>query len=144
ERRLERCHRPYHRAVASAIDAIEGEGALPVLVSIHSFTPQLRGRSLRPWHLALLWDQDDRLLRPLVEALMAEPEVGGEPLCIGDNEPYTGALAGDCMNQHGTRRGLPHILIEVRNDLIAVPEGQAAWGGRLARAVQVAVGQMVV
>jgi len=38
---------------------------------------------------------------------------------VGDNEPYTGALEGDTLNVHGTMRGLPHVLIEMRQDLIA-------------------------
>ena len=38
---------------------------------------------------------------------------------VGDNEPYSGALEGDTLYQHGTLRGLPHVLIEIRQDLIA-------------------------
>ncbi|MEM9231235.1 MAG: N-formylglutamate amidohydrolase, partial [Pseudomonadota bacterium] len=54
-------------------------------------------------------------------------------LTVGDNEPYTGQLEGDCMYRHGTQRGLPHVLIEVRNDLVADTAGQSAWGERLGR-----------
>jgi len=56
-----------------------------------------------------------------------------EELVVGDNEPYSGQLQGDCLWRHGTSRGLPHALIEIRNDLIADVEGQRAWaagGGR--------------
>ncbi|MEO0821090.1 MAG: N-formylglutamate amidohydrolase [Pseudomonadota bacterium] len=125
-RRRDTYYRPYHRAVTAAIDAVEARGGLPALISIHSFTPQLRGRAPRPWHVGLLWDRDDRLFRPLMAALEAEGD-----LVVGDNEPYTGALANDCLNRHGTGRGLPHILIEIRNDLIADAAGQAAWAARL-------------
>jgi predicted N-formylglutamate amidohydrolase len=34
---------------------------------------------------------------------------------------------------HGERRGLPHVEIEIRQDLIGEPAGQAAWAARLAR-----------
>ena len=68
---------------------------------------------------------------PLLEALRAE---GG--IAVGENEPYDGKLAGDCMWQHGTRRGLAHTIVEVRQDLIRSAEGQRAWGERLAAAVQ--------
>jgi predicted N-formylglutamate amidohydrolase len=77
--------------------------------------------------VGVLWDQDERLSRPLIERLRAEPN-----LCVGDNEPYTGQLQGDCMWRHGTRRGLAHALIEIRNDLIQTLDDQVAWAERLA------------
>ena len=55
-----------------------------------------------------------------------------EGLVVGDNEPYSGELEGDTMSRHGTGRGLPHVLIELRQDLIATPEAQRAWAARLA------------
>mgnify|MGYP006281841017 CR=1 FL=1 len=128
EHRLRTIHRPYHEAVTRAIDRALDEGTTPGIVSIHSFTPQLRGRSPRPWHVGVLWDQDDRIAAPLLERLRAEDD-----LVVGDNEPYTGRLKGGCMWRHGTCRGLPHVLIEVRNDLIADAAGQAAWAMLLGR-----------
>ncbi len=38
---------------------------------------------------------------------------------VGDNEPYAGALEGDTLYRHGTALGHPHVLIEMRQDLIA-------------------------
>jgi predicted N-formylglutamate amidohydrolase len=134
QRRLDAYHRPYHRAVDAALDRVIAEGRAPALVAIHSFTPQFRGRPLRPWHVGLLWDRDDRLLRPLLARLRAEPD-----LCVGDNEPYNGHLYGDCMYTHGTLRGIPHILIEIRNDLIGTADGQEAWAERLAPMLREAV-----
>ena len=137
ERRKNAYHRPYHAAIRAAIDEIVAMGLTPVLVSIHSFTPQFKGRAWRPWHIALLWDRDDRLLRPLLARLRAE-----EDLVVGDNEPYTGRLHGDCMWTHGTARGLPHVLIEIRNDLIETPDDQANWAARLAPMIRDAVAEM--
>ena len=137
ERRKAAYHRPYHAAIRAAIDEVEARGETPVLVSIHSFTPQFKGRPLRPWHVGLLWDHDDRLLRPLLARLRAEDD-----LMVGDNEPYTGRLQGDCMWTHGTCRGLPHALIEIRNDLIADPDHQAAWAARLAPMIRDAVAEL--
>ncbi|MGF1657941.1 MAG: N-formylglutamate amidohydrolase [Rubrimonas sp.] len=128
DRRIAAYHRPYHAAIDAAIDAALADGIEPRLISIHSFTPQLRGRAPRPWHVSVLWDRDDRIAGPLIERLRAEDE-----LVVGDNEPYTGRLEGDCMWRHGTLRGLPHALIEIRNDLIADAAGQAAWAALLAR-----------
>ncbi|MEM7526775.1 MAG: N-formylglutamate amidohydrolase [Pseudomonadota bacterium] len=132
ERRLDLYYRPYHAAIAAELDRIERAGHQPRIVSVHSFTPQFRGRPARPWHVGLLWDRDARLVEPLFEALDLERLEDGTPLVVGDNEPYTGALVGDCMYRHGTQPGRPHVLIEVRNDLIETPEDQAAWGRRLA------------
>ncbi len=126
-RRLLAWHRPYHDAITGRIDTMEAAGRTPALISIHSYTPQLRGRALRPWHVGVLWHHDERLSRPLLDRLMAEPD-----LCIGDNQPYGGELEGDCLSRHGTRRGLPHVLIELRNDLIATETDQRHWAERLA------------
>ena len=104
---------PYQAAISARIDAMIAGGAPPALVSIHSFTPAWKGVP-RPWQVGVLWDRDPRLARPLLDALAREGD-----LVVGDNEPYDGALAGDTMHRHGTRRGLAHALIEVRQDLIA-------------------------
>lgn len=137
ERRISAYHRPYHAGIRTAIDDVIEAGDAPVLVSIHSFTPQFKGRAPRPWHIALLWDRDDRLLRPLLARLRAEDD-----LVVGDNEPYTGRLYGDCMWTHGTSRGLAHVLIEIRNDLIETPESQTDWAARLAPIIRDAVAAM--
>jgi predicted N-formylglutamate amidohydrolase len=122
ERRLDAWHRPYHRAIDAAIEQLGG----PALVSIHSYTPQLKGRPLRPWQVGILWHHDGRLALPLLARLRAQG------FCVGDNEPYSGELEGDTMSRHGTGRGLAHVLIEIRQDLIATAEDQAAWAARLA------------
>ncbi|MGL4239911.1 MAG: N-formylglutamate amidohydrolase [Beijerinckiaceae bacterium] len=128
--RQERFALPYHRAVAATIDRMAESGVLPAVVSIHSFTPVMKGRA-RPWHVGVLWDADPRLPRPLVEALSAEPD-----LVVGDNEPYDGALEGDSMMRHATSRGLAHALIEVRQDLIAEDADAIRWGERLANVLE--------
>jgi predicted N-formylglutamate amidohydrolase len=96
-------------------------------VAVHSFTPQFVGRPPRPWHVGVLYAGDTRLAYPLLAQLNAEPG-----LCIGDNQPYSGHLPGDALDRHGVQPGLPHVLVEVRNDLIETPEDQRAWGARLA------------
>jgi predicted N-formylglutamate amidohydrolase len=125
-RRVARFHAPYHGAIAAAVDDSLGRGVVPALISIHSFTPVWRGRA-RPWHAGILWDRDPRLAQPLIAALAADPA-----LVVGDNEPYAGALAGDTLYRHGTRRGLAHALVEIRQDLIAEEAGALAWAERLA------------
>jgi predicted N-formylglutamate amidohydrolase len=122
ERRLEMCYRPYHRELARL-------AALPhvVIVSIHSFTRQLRGRPPRPWEIGVLYPPQERFSPALIDRLRAEGD-----LCVGENEPYTGHLPGDAIDKHGTAHGRPNTLIELRNDLIADHAGQRAWAERLA------------
>lgn len=124
EHRLTRYHRPYHDAVAAAIAAERAAERVPVLVSLHSFTPVWKGFA-RPWQVGVLWDRDDRLAKPL----MAELAKAG--FVVGDNEPYSGALENDCLWRHGTMNGLPHVLIEMRQDLLATADAAQGFAQRL-------------
>ena len=125
-RRVEAFWRPYRNACAGMIDRARDRDVIPALVGIHSFTPCFRGIS-RPWQVGVLWDKDARLASPLIDALRAEN------LIVGDNEPYDGALQGDSMYELSTRRGLPGVLIEIRQDLLASAEHCDAWAERLAQ-----------
>ncbi len=133
--RIERYYRPYDDAIGRAVDAALAAGAVPAIVSIHSFTPVWRGRG-RPWQIGILWDADPRLAQPLIDGLRADGD-----LVVGDNEPYSGDLTGDTLYRHATRRGLAHALIEIRQDLIADEGGVEAWAARLA-ALLVAINGM--
>ncbi len=124
EERRRNFWQPYRDAVRARLDAMSACGPVPAIVSLHSFTPVWKGFA-RPWEVAILWDSDPRLAAPLIADLRA---LG---VATGDNEPYDGALEGDTLFEHGTRRGLPHVLIELRQDLIGGPEGVGHWGGVL-------------
>lgn len=122
--RLEACYRPYHLAV----ERMAARRHDTAIVSVHSFTPQLRHHEPRPWHTGLLYAEDTRLTLPLMELLRAEGD-----LIVGDNEPYSGHLPGDTIDRHATQKGRQNTLIEIRSDLIEDDEGQAGWADRLAR-----------
>jgi predicted N-formylglutamate amidohydrolase len=122
-RRIARFHAPYHAEIARQAARIEAF-AVPALVSLHSFTPSWKGRA-RPWEIGVLYDRDTRLAAPLMAHLA---EAG---FTVGDNEPYSGALEGDTLYTHGTRMGRPHVLIEMRQDLIADDAAATAMAGRL-------------
>lgn len=126
ETRRARLYAPYHAAITKQLDGMLARGQTPRIVSLHSFTPQLKGKPPRPWEIGVLYAHDTRLAEPLMASLNAESD-----LTIGDNQPYTGALKGDCMDQHGLSRSLPHALIELRNDLILDEKGQSIWAKRL-------------
>ena len=130
QRRIERFHRPYHDAVAAQIAAARGQGATPLIVSIHSFTPVWRGTP-RPWHVGILWDRDAAVAQAMIDGFLSQGD-----LVVGDNEPYHGALEGDTLNTHGTRAALPHALIEIRQDLITAKTGVDEWVERVAKVVE--------
>ncbi len=126
QKRLDAFYRPYHHAIDEMIDSMIDAGRPPLIFSVHSFTENWRGW-MRPWHAGVLWDNDPRLPVPLLDALRADAA-----LVVGDNEPYAGALHGDCIYKHATTRGLANALIEVRQDLIRDEADQGAWAERLA------------
>jgi predicted N-formylglutamate amidohydrolase len=124
EDRLDRLYRPYHDAYAHLAARRDDT----VILAIHSFTPCLKGRPPRPWHVGVLYSHlDERLSKPLIARLMAETD-----LCIGDNEPYSGHLPGDAIDRHALAKGRHNTLIELRNDLIGTAAQQAHWADRLA------------
>jgi predicted N-formylglutamate amidohydrolase len=128
--RIARFHQPYHNAIAAAVAETKARGHVPFLVSIHSFTPVWRGWQ-RPWHVGILWDRDEQVARAMIRGFLAQGD-----LVVGDNEPYHGALEGDTLNTHGTKAGLPHALIEVRQDLIAAKSGVDEWVERVAKVIE--------
>src|ERR1700722_760967 len=129
-RRGARFWAPYRQEVAATVEAMMATGEPPALISIHSFTPVMRSLA-RPWKIGLLWDRDGRITKPLIEALIAEPDLRIDE--VGDNEPYDGALAGDTIDEIATSRGLANVLIEIRQDLIAERSHAVAWAERIGR-----------
>lgn len=110
--RVEHIFRPYHQAVAEQIARLSALGTPPALFAMHSFTPVFEGLS-RPWQIGVLWDEDERIAAPLIDALRRTQ------LMVGDNEPYTGKGPRNfTIDRHARAAGLPYVGIEVRNDLI--------------------------
>jgi predicted N-formylglutamate amidohydrolase len=131
EARLARFFRPYHDGLA----ALLADVPQALIVSLHSFTPHLASSDEpRPWHVGVLYNEDDRAAR------IAIPLLEAEGLCVGDQLPYSGKLLNATMNRHAEEDGRPYLGLEVRQDLICHEQGQAEWAQRLARiANQVAV-----
>lgn len=117
----------WHRAIARRIAGCRRAGIVPVLLSLHSFTPRLAGRD-RPWQVGVLWRDDDRLAAPMLAALRARGD-----LVVGDNEPYSGKDAfGYTIEFHAQRTRLPHLMLELRQDQIDSEPRAAAWAELLA------------
>jgi predicted N-formylglutamate amidohydrolase len=118
---------PYHARIAQELDRREALQQPTILISVHSFTPVFDGVARR-WHLGVLYQRDARAAHVLLDAMREDAR-----WIVGDNEPYAVSDATDyAIPVHGERRGLPHVELEVRQDLIAEAPGQREWGERLA------------
>ena len=130
--RVQSFYTPYRRAIEFMLHRQRRVVPAPALVAIHSFTPVMEGRA-RPWQIGVLWDKDPRIPVPLMEALRRRPE----GLVVGDNEPYSGRHPADyTIDHHAEAAGLPHVSIEVRQDLVDTGTGACRWAALLADALQ--------
>jgi predicted N-formylglutamate amidohydrolase len=116
--RVAECFTPYHVTIEACIARAPTP---PAILSIHSFTPVFAGFQ-RPWQIGVLWNEDGRLALPLLPAL------AGKGVCVGDNQPYSGRDGRDyTLPAHAESRNLPHVEIEIRQDLVHEAAGQEAW-----------------
>ena len=128
-RRIERIFQPYHSEVSRVLDARQAAARPTRLVSIHSFTPVFLDVA-RPWHCGVLFDQAKAFGEALVERLR-RPD-----LVVGANVPYQSSRDEDyAIPIYGDDRGIPAVLIELRQDLISHDDGAAQWASRLADAL---------
>ncbi|VWX52006.1 N-formylglutamate amidohydrolase [Novosphingobium sp. 9U] len=126
--RMMRFFEPYHSGLAAVLEATP-----PALIlSLHSFTPSLASdpTQQRPWHVGVLYNEDDRAARLAISLLEAEG------LIVGDQQPYSGKILNATMNRHAEAQGRLYLGIEVRQDQIGDAPGQAAWAERLGRITQ--------
>jgi predicted N-formylglutamate amidohydrolase len=108
---------PYHEAVDEQVQRLRSAGPAPSFIAVHSFTPVMNGEA-RPWEMGVLWDTDTRLRDIFLEDFSAAGYL------VGDNEPYSGKAPQDfTIDHHAEEIGLPHIGIEIRQDLIDDDEG---------------------
>jgi predicted N-formylglutamate amidohydrolase len=128
EARAHEVFEPYHAQIRGVLDERERDGRPVILVAMHSFTPLFLDVP-RPWHVGVLYNRDARLAEPLLKTLWAEGD-----LVVGDNEPYAVSDVSDfSIVHHGERRGIRHVELEIRQDLIVDDAGQEGWAARLAR-----------
>lgn len=135
-RRYVEIHQPLHEAIAVALDQRLANGKPLILVSVHSFTPVMRASgAVRDFELGLLYNRDARFAERLAQTVRtANPDIDvrlNAPYHVDDVSDYT-------IPVHGERRGIPHVLLEVRNDLINDARGQQEWAERLAGPLRLA------
>ena len=120
--RWERWHQPYHQAIRDAVERKLNAGQQPIVLSIHSMTPVMRGIA-RPWQITVCWQEDQRLSAPMLAALRSQAGI-----VVGDNEPYDLDVREDySVPAHAMRRGLKHLQIEFRQDEVSDAAGQQRW-----------------
>ncbi len=117
---------PYHQALGNTLGRRRRAGVVPILITVHSFTPTMNGRE-RPWHVGVLWHRDTRIADRLRAAFARETD-----LVVGKNEPYSGTDHGYTIQMHGETTGIPHAALEIRQDLLADAAGVGQWIDRLA------------
>ena len=131
QERVDKFYMPYHLAIESTLENLINDGQVPIILSVHSFTPNFRGLK-RPWSAAVLWDKDERLAKHLFRSLSKSEKL------IGNNQPYSGRLKNDCLFRHGTKKGFPHALIELRQDCLLRDVDCEYWVNILADALKTA------
>src|SRR5208282_3191538 len=124
---------PYHNRLRALLDARRAAGRPTILVSQHSMTDSYHGVH-REMHGAVLYNRDRRFAGLVLDSLRRESN-----LIIGDNEPYFVSDETDyTIPRHGEARGLPHVEIEIRQDLVSDAAGQTEWARRITAALQAA------
>lgn len=121
---------PYHRAIDEQVQRLRKVGPPPTFVAIHSFTPVLNGES-RAWQIGVLWDKDERVKQIFLEGFR---DAG---YYVGDNEPYSGKAPQDfTIDHHAEEIGLPHVGLEIRQDLVDDAEGIAQIAGVMHKIIE--------
>ncbi len=124
--RIDQLFQPYHLAIAELLAARAKRSQPTLLLSLHSFTPQLEGRQ-RPWQVGVAHGRDRRLadrLRPLL--------AHDGDLLVGDNQPYAVEDEFDyTLPIHGEGNGIPHVLLEIRQDCLTSAGAISVWVERL-------------
>ncbi len=120
--RIDRFYLPYHRQINRFINKSLNNGRIPKILSIHSFTPIWKGKK-REIDVGILWDKDNRLSKIFLNSL--------KNIKLGDNKPYSGRLKNDTLYKHATSHGIPHVLIELRQDLLKKDKDKLQWAKKI-------------
>ena len=122
---------PYHACIRALLDARAAAGRLTILVAQHTMTDIYKGVR-REMHGAVLYNRDRRFAGLVLDRLRRDPG-----LAFGDNEPYFVSDETDyTIPHHGEARKLPHVEIEIRQDLVSDDAGQEVWAKRVTAALE--------
>ena len=125
--RVQSFFKPYHDRIEWRLGKFAESGVTPAVIAVHTCSPVF-DRIVRPWHIGIMWDKDPRIPVPLIRHFEKTDDI-----CVGDNEPYSGRHPNDfTIDYHAEPPGLPHVGIEVRQDLVDTKNGAREWAGILA------------
>ena len=129
-RRVERYYLPYHRTLHDRLQDRLGEGKPPLLMAVHSFTPQM-GTKKREMEVAVVFDE--RCPDRAMTFIKAFEDQG---IRVGINEPYSG-IKGQMYSAwyHGRGCGIDYLELEMRQDFFLT----SAKAQRMTTAVRVAM-----
>tara|TARA_Y100001949_G_scaffold176524_1_gene190087 strand:+ start:381 stop:1220 length:840 start_codon:yes stop_codon:yes gene_type:complete len=129
EKRISEIYWPYHNAIEGQIGRLKDRSIDPVFISIHSFSPIMNGEA-RECEIGILWDKDFATAKVFLSDLV---EAG---YYVGDNKPYSGKDPEDfTIDYHAESIGLPHVGIEIRQDLIHHSDGIKRISGILQKTI---------
>ena len=129
EKRVSEIYWPYHNAIEGQIGRLKDQGINPVFISVHSFSPVINGEA-RKWEIGVLWDKDSTTAEFFLSNL------GEAGYFVGDNKPYSGKDPEDfTIDHHAEPSGLPHVGIEIRQDLIHHSDGIKRISGILQKTI---------
>jgi len=132
--RMKEFYEPYHREVKQQIDRFARRGQKPLMLAVHSFTPEMDGKK-RPWHIAVLWNDQ----KEIAQKVMRELKKNDPKMPIGSNHPYTlktERYKGLTVYRHAVKRGLPYIFVEFRQDLVDTKPKAEKWARVFIRAIE--------
>jgi predicted N-formylglutamate amidohydrolase len=122
---------PYHASISALLDERAAAGRPTILVAQHSMTNVFKGAG-REMHAAVLYNRDRRFAALVLDRLRREAG-----LIVADNQPYFLSDATDyTIPRHGETRGIPHVEIEIRQDLLLDESGQREWAERITRVLR--------
>lgn len=120
--RIESLFDPYHLQIVNLLEEIKQRNQTPFIISLHSFTPIFDGYQ-RPWHIGVVWNEGKEISQQLIKQLRAHDD-----LCIGDNQPYRAVDPhGYTIDTHAEKLSYPHLLLEIRQDLIDTDKKALHW-----------------
>ena len=123
--RKDRFYSPFHDTLNDTIAKKLASDPDCAIITIHSFTPVHSGVR-RDLELGVLHDADSRL----ADAILAIADE--EDLITRRNAPY-GPEDGvtHTLVEHALSRGVPNVMLEIRNDLLADPASRKSMALRL-------------
>ena len=126
KQRIDEIFNPYHKNLAKQVQRFLKKKRVPMIISVHSFTPEMDGYR-RPWHIGILWNKEDDIALKLVDNLRAQ----NPTMIVGENEPYSlkaENLTKNTIGTHAESKGLPYVIVEFRQDLVKTKRDALKWG----------------